>query len=163
MPAVVKLMIARLPSTKAAVSQINGGQHHHHREGGQDEGHADEGRAPDPALNPAEVDCQLGRQRTGRELGQGQVLLVVTHGDPAAFFDQIALHVAGQSDGAAEAEGAEPEEIAEQLVQGTAGLRAALACQGVDAAAHVAHLRTPLIADSRMCPGTGWILSDTAH
>src|SRR5262249_30794544 len=64
--------------------------------------------------HPAEIDRELRRERTGSELRQRQALDVVLLGDPAALLDEIALHVAGQRDRPAEAERAEPQEVAEE-------------------------------------------------
>ena len=66
-------------------------------------------------MHVAEVDCQLRRQRPGRKLCQRDAFFVVAIGNPSPPLDQIAVHIAGQRDGPAKAEGTQAEEIEHEL------------------------------------------------
>lgn len=69
-------------------------------------------------MDEADVDGELGGEGAGGELGQGQPVLVLGRGDPGPVLHQVLLHVAGQGDGSAEADGAQPEEVHDQLYKG---------------------------------------------
>ena len=66
-------------------------------------------------MHVTEVDGQLRGQRTGRQLCQREAFLVVAVGDPPACVHRVAVHVAGQRHRAAEAKGAEPQEVQHDL------------------------------------------------
>jgi hypothetical protein len=77
-------------------------------------------RAPRPGAQEAQPHHHLRRQRTGHRLAQGDAVEKVLAGQPGTAFDQFALHVADRGDGAAEAPGAQTEEVAQELT-GAAG------------------------------------------
>jgi hypothetical protein len=89
--------------------------------GGQDhderwcrECQSDQGGAEQAVAGIAEVDGELGGEGAGGELGEGQAFFVLFLADPAALFDQVAVHVAGEGDRAAESDRAQGQEVADQ-------------------------------------------------
>jgi len=50
-------------------------------------------------------------------LRQSEAVEVIFLGDPAAMIDQVALHVSGKSDGAAEADRSQPKKIGGEAQQ----------------------------------------------
>src|SRR5574340_1596067 len=81
-------------------------------------------RTYDAVVHIAQVDGQLRRQRAGCELGQRQPFAIIGLGDPAPGLDQIPMHVAGQRNGPAETESAEPEHVQHELGEAVAGAAA---------------------------------------
>ena len=63
---------------------------------------------------------ELRRQRPGHDLGERQTQLVLLVVDPAVALDEVALHVADERDGSAEADRAQLEEVGGQLPEGAA-------------------------------------------
>jgi hypothetical protein len=103
-----------LEQVQALVGDVGpaGDQDHDERRGR--EGQADQGGTEQAVAGIAEVDGELGGQGAGGELGQGQAFFVVLLADPPALLDQVAVHVAGEGDRAAEPDGAQGEEVADQ-------------------------------------------------
>src|SRR6267143_1430735 len=102
---------------KAAVGYVEDGKRQHHRERRGDESDADERRAKDAGANPPQVDGELRRERSRRQLRERQALDVILAGNPAASLDQVALHVSSEGDGPTKAESAEAQEVEEELPQ----------------------------------------------
>jgi hypothetical protein len=75
------------------------------------------GGAEQAVAGIAEVDGELGGEGAGGELGERQAFFVLLLADPPALLDQVAVHVAGQGDRAAEPDGAQGEEVADQRPQ----------------------------------------------
>jgi len=74
-------------------------------------------------MNPAEVDGELGRERTRGELREREPLLVVVWRDPPTLVHDIALHVARERDRSAEPPRAELEEVENEIPERGAGRR----------------------------------------
>jgi len=71
-----------------------------------------------PTIAPAAVaepHRQLRHERARHRLRDREALEVLLLRDPAAPLDQIALHVPGERDRAAEAESAQPQEVARDI------------------------------------------------
>ena len=83
-------------------------------EGRQREGDGDGERAGDAAQDVAAVDAELVGERAGAGGGERQAILVLLLGEPAARLDEVAADVVSESHGAAEAEGAEAEEVGDE-------------------------------------------------
>ena len=66
-----------------------------------------------------EIDRQLRRERTRRQLCERKAFLVILLGDPATTLDEVSLHVAGKRDRTAEAESAQSQEVGHELAEGT--------------------------------------------
>jgi hypothetical protein len=88
-----------------------------HDERWSDEDEADQRGAEEAGAKPTQVHGQLRGQWPRTELGECQPLDVILFRYPATFFHEVALHIAGQGDGAAEPEGAQPEEVAQEVSQ----------------------------------------------
>jgi len=105
----------RLDPGEPAEAHVEPGDRQHHRKGRTDERHRNCGRAGDASAHPAEIHRELRCERSRRELRKRQPFEVVLLRDPAAILDQVALHVTGERDRAAESERAEAEEVEEQI------------------------------------------------
>src|SRR5882724_2478482 len=81
----------------------------------KDEGPSTGPGAPKTAAEIGDVDADLDRQGSGKRLADRDGLAHLLFREPLAFDDQFALHLADQRHRAAEAEKAEPEEIAYQF------------------------------------------------
>src|SRR5262249_62060645 len=86
-------------------------------EGGGAEREADKGGPEPAATRPAEVDRERGGEGPRRELRERGALLVILGRNPAPLLHGVALHVPAEGDRTAEADGAEPQEVAEQIGQ----------------------------------------------
>ena len=100
---------------QATVTDVERGQDEHHQERGENEGESHERRAEHAGTHPAEVDRELRGQRTGRELREGEPLLVVLGRDPTPSLDEVALHVPTERDRAAKAERPEAKEVSQEI------------------------------------------------
>src|SRR5207248_7384445 len=69
----------------------------------------------DSCADPAEIFRQLRCERSGLQLRERKSLEVVLPGEPAAILYEIALHVSGERNGSAKAEGAESQEVQKQV------------------------------------------------
>src|SRR6516164_140371 len=74
---------------KAAEAHIAGGEGDDHQKRTPNEGDAGECSAEHPVSQPAEIDCELRRQRSGRELAESEALQVVLLREPRPLFDQV--------------------------------------------------------------------------
>ena len=83
----------------------------------QDERHGCRDRAPEPATHVAEPHRELRGERTGQGLRHGQALEVLLLREPAPSLHQIALHISGKGDRAAEPEASEANKVAGDLSQ----------------------------------------------
>jgi hypothetical protein len=63
---------------------------------------------------PAEIHGQLGGQRTGTKLRERKTFDIIPREDPAPGFYQVALHVSGKCNRAAEPKRAQAQEIKEK-------------------------------------------------
>src|SRR5256884_84075 len=100
-----------------AEADVQLGQHEHHEKRGRHERDPYQRSAEHPAPHPPEVDRELGRERARGELRKGKALLVLLRADPAALLHEVLLHVPGERDRPAEAQGTEPQEIEQQRSQ----------------------------------------------
>jgi hypothetical protein len=89
---------------------------HGHKRGDDERGGHRQG-AERAAGEEADPHGDLGGQRAGHGLAERDAVEEVLAAEPAAAFDQVALHVADGGDGAAEAPGAKAEEVAEHRPQ----------------------------------------------
>ena len=90
-------------------------QRGHDDEVRQDEGPAAGPGAPEAAAQVGDVDADLNRERSGQRLADRDRLAHLLLGEPFAVVDQFAFHLADQRNRAAEAETAEPQEVAHQF------------------------------------------------
>ena len=102
---------------QAAVREVERREDEDHDERRQHERDRDERGAEHAMVEPPEVDRELCRERPGRELRQGEALLVVLQRDPSPPLDEVALHVADERDRAAESGRPEVQEVDAEIAQ----------------------------------------------
>ncbi len=102
---------------QAAEADVQLGQHEHHEKRGRYERDPCQRRTEHPAPYPSEVDRELSGERARGELRKGEALLVLLRADPAALLHEVLLHVPGERDRPAEAQGTEPQEVEQQRAQ----------------------------------------------
>src|SRR3989475_12718338 len=73
-----------------------------------------------------EVHRQRRGQGPGRELGQGEALLVLLSTDPPALLHEVLLHVPRERDRTSEAQGPKPQEVEDEPPERAAGGRGRL-------------------------------------
>src|SRR6266545_4051600 len=86
----------------------------------QDERPSARPRPPEATANVRDPDADLDRERTRQRLAYRDALAHLVLGEPPLVADQLALHLADEGDGAAEAEEAEPEVVPDELADGDA-------------------------------------------
>jgi hypothetical protein len=72
-------------------------------------------RAPEAAAQIGGPDADLDGERAGQRLADRDALTHLALRHPAAIADQLALHLADEGDGAAEAEQPEPQVVANEI------------------------------------------------
>ncbi len=107
-----------LDEREALVVRVQDGDRRHDQKRRHDKGKRHRERSRPPALEVAEPHRQLGGERPRHRLRDGEALLVLVLGVPAAIFDEVAVHVAGERDRPTEAPGAELGEVADEPRQG---------------------------------------------
>ena len=98
-----------------AEHQIDPGQRHQEEHGGQHEQHAGDDAAPGPVHHPADIGGELGGLRPGQQHAIVERMQEALLRDPAPFLHQVLVHDGDLPGGAAEADEAELEPVAEGL------------------------------------------------
>jgi hypothetical protein len=111
----------RLHPPQAAEALVGNRDPHDHEERGHDECEAHRRRAQHAALEVAKGDRELRGERARHDLRERDAEPILVLVDPAPPLDEITVHEADQRHGPAEAEGAEIEEIADELGEARAG------------------------------------------
>ncbi len=102
---------------EAPEGHVQPGQGEHHEEGRHDEGETDQRGAQHAPLEVADGDRRLRRQGTRHNLGEGDGEVIGPLVDALAVVDQVLAHIPHERRRPAETDGAELQEVQDQLPQ----------------------------------------------